>query len=155
VDKGIKPDEIVRCINLNLESNDKTDNYDFSEDSEEEVEKLEKEVFSFDESKNKKIKIPNEDTEYDSDLTNIARRFQSDSVINSNYLDTLKRLKKFFLKNKRRMKDEKESQISHKINLSNQTNLILQNHSTNFYSDSISNIQNETSLLNKKRNNKN
>ncbi len=155
MDKGIKPDEIVRCINLNLESNDKTDNYDFSEDSEEEVEKLEKEVFSFDESKNKKIKIPNEDTEYDSDLTNIARRFQSDSVINSNYLDTLKRLKKFFLKNKRRMKDEKESQISHKINLSNQTNLILQNHSTNFYSDSISNIQNETSLLNKKRNNKN
>ena len=44
MDKGIKPDEIVRCINLNLESNDKTDNYDFSEDSEEEVEKLEKEV---------------------------------------------------------------------------------------------------------------
>ena len=51
VDKGIKPEEIIKCVNTNSRLNDKIDNYDFSEDSEEEIEKLENEVFSFDDRK--------------------------------------------------------------------------------------------------------
>lgn len=152
VDKGIKPDEIVKCISSNLECKNKTEDYDFSEDSEDEVEKLEKEVY--DEKRNGDIKNHNEDTESDTDLSNIAKKFETDSVFVSSHVDTLKRLKNFFEKNRRKLKEDKEYQSVNKIHFSNQANAPHQGNITNFYSDSITNIQyqNDTTLLNKKRN---
>jgi hypothetical protein len=112
---------------------------------------LEKEVNSLDEKKNGRVKNPNEDTEYDSDMTNIAKKFEADSVFDSNHLENLKRIKKFFEKNRRIIKDNKEIQSYNKINLANHSNLLPIINSSNFYADSMTNVPSDIGLLNKKR----
>ncbi len=144
VDKGIKPDEIVKCINNTQKSEEKIENFDFSDDSEEEAENTEKELYALDDTKKSNLKNPNDDTEYDSDLNLISKKFESDDIFDFNHAETVRRLKKYFEKNRKKLKENKTNQA-------NPNNIIPSNTQANFYSDSISNIQNESNLLNKKR----
>ena len=65
-------------------------------------------------------------------------------IFDFNHAETVRRLKKYFEKNRKKLKENKTHQA-------NPTNIIPSNTQANFYSDSISNIQNESNLLNKKR----
>jgi len=144
VDKGIKPDEIVKCINSTKKSEEKIENFDFSDDSEEEADITERELYALDDIKNQRLKNPNDDTEYDSDLKLISKKLESDAILDFNHSETVRRLKKYFGKNRKKLKENKTIQA-------NPNNIISLNPQANFYSDSISNIQNDSNLLNKKR----
>ena len=149
VDKGIKPEEIIKCVNTNSRLNDKIDNYDFSEDSEEEIEKLENEVFSFDDRKKGKEKAYSDDTENDSDLIKIAKEFETENIFDSNHSETLRRLKKFFGKNRKKLINKHDE---NRINLSNSINTVPHVNQTSIHPDSSLTVQNDITLLNKKRN---
>ena len=114
-----------------------------------EIEKLENDVFSYDDSRTGKEKSQFDDTEYDSDLIKIAKGFETESIFDSDHPETLRRLKKFFGKNRKKLTNKQEE---NRINLPNSTTSVPQINQTNFYSDSLTNVQNDISLLNKKRN---
>lgn len=134
----------MKCINNTQKSEEKIENFDFSDDSEEEAENTEKELYALDDTKKSNLKNPNDDTEYDSDLNLISKKFESDDIFDFNHAETVRRLKKYFEKNRKKLKENKAHQA-------NPNNIIPSNTQANFYSDSISNIQNESNLLNKKR----
>jgi hypothetical protein len=142
----------VKCINTTQISEEKIENYGFSDDSEEEIEKTEKNLYAFEDRRNGKIKSQNDETEYDSDLTSIAKRFEAESVFDLNHAETVRRLKNFFEKNRKKLRENREVPSVNKINPPNQTSTLPSSTQINFYSDSVANLQNDTSLLNKKRN---
>ncbi len=142
----------MKCINTTQISEEKIENYGFSDDSEEEIEKTEKNLYAFEDRRNGKIKSQNDETEYDSDLTSIAKRFEAESVFDLNHAETVRRLKNFFEKNRKKLRENREVPSVNKINPPNQTSTLPSSTQINFYSDSVANLQNDTSLLNKKRN---
>jgi len=101
-------------------------------------------LYAIDEIKNPKLKNPNDDTEYDSDLNLISKKYESDAILDFNHSETVRRLKKYFEKNRKKLKEIKTIQA-------NPNNINTSNSQANFYSDSLSNIQNDSNLLNKKR----
>jgi hypothetical protein len=161
VDKGIKPEEIVKCINQSTRPIESNENYDFSDDSDEEAHKIEKEILNLNnpnninknhkkEKKNVTNKKEDSDTESDSDFSLITKKIDEENIFTDNYLETMRRLKRFFDKNKKNIpKDKITSHVDnthHNINgTSEGTN--------NFYVDSIINLNSGKEFINRKRKN--
>jgi hypothetical protein len=106
IEKGIKPNEIVKILNS---SNPTYSNkqYDFSEDSDEEVEEKENKIIKEmqgkkAESQAKSLKINNNDsdTESDSEMELIKDVLEDERIISEDSLETLNRVKKFINKNR-------------------------------------------------------
>jgi len=106
-------------------------------------------LFSYDDRKKARDKAYTDDTENDSDLIEIAKRIDTEYIFDSNYPESLKRLKKFFVKNRKKLVKKQDDT---RISLPNSINILPPVNPTSYNHDSSTTVQNDISFLNKKRN---
>lgn len=116
IEKGLKPEEIVKCINNTDENITKQD--DFSDDSEEEIEV----------KKKSKVKQDGNDTESDIEIERIKEKAEEDNIISIDSLESIEKLKKYIEKNQNNLL-KRGKEAGHKIN--NNNNHYQENHNIN------------------------
>lgn len=112
VENGIKPSEIVKCINLPSNLKSSTIQYDFSEDSD--VEEERKNLKQQEGNKEKGVK-KDSDTESDYEMDEVVKQRGEEELILGGEdfnLETLNKLKKFFEKNHQLLKKDDVGQNS-------------------------------------------
>jgi hypothetical protein len=156
VKQNIKPEEIVKIIHSSHSSIDKKINYDFSDESDEELDNKETSLINKLENNihSKLIKSENSDTESDSGMKMISYQIEKENEIGNNTLNTLEKVKKFIDKNNQILnKTKKElnnlNSNNIKVESSSPTKLNIPTMSNNINLSSSNNKDKD--YLNKKR----